>query len=111
MVPATSAFARSAWTISDDPVTPLTGSEKVIVNGPVSDAAAVGVCSEMTGAVVSIVQTSRILPSSRQVVDDHRELVLVVSERTQLMAGQAAWGSAGGRGGRRRSASPAESLR
>jgi hypothetical protein len=39
-------------------VTPWTGSEKVIVNGPVSDADVVGVWWEMTGTVASIVHSN-----------------------------------------------------
>jgi hypothetical protein len=57
IVPATSMFAAFAWTMTDDAVTPVTGSEKEIENGPVSGASVVGVWPEMNGTVESIVQT------------------------------------------------------
>jgi hypothetical protein len=56
IVPATSTLARSAWTITDDVVTSWTASEKVMVNGPLSGADAVGAYPEMTGTVASTVQ-------------------------------------------------------
>src|SRR5690349_7776074 len=56
IVPSTVAFALSAWTVNDDAVTPDTASEKVIVNGPLSEPSVADGWFEMVGTDPSVVQ-------------------------------------------------------